>query len=254
MSPKVLEARRLTYRFSDCRDVIPDLIHNDLVISNDLDKAEIFNGKFSCPQSNAPTLSTREAADPPVVFDIIFTPQEISSKLQSLNVQKSSEPDRIPNIFLKGCCYSLADPLCHLFNLLLASGCLPSDWKHALVVPVSKRKGSRGKKRLPIKPQELHACFVTLMYRKSHGKPNERRTDGSNNLIHQNQYGFLKGHSTSDQISVLHFLWTRAHSMKSVDCSGISGPEKCASRCAALGSAPRVWHTRSAARLAFKLP
>ena len=53
-------------------------------------------------------------------------------------MSKSSGPDNITLRMLKSTAYSIAPSLTNLFNLSLATGIFPTDWKLARVVPVPK--------------------------------------------------------------------------------------------------------------------
>ena len=53
-------------------------------------------------------------------------------------MSKSSGPDNITPRMLKSSAYSIVPSLTNLFNLSLATGIFPTDWKLARVVPVPK--------------------------------------------------------------------------------------------------------------------
>ena len=60
-----------------------------------------------------------------------------------MNASKAAGPDNIHGIVLKNCAASLAKPLSLLFNSSYNTGCIPAEWKLALVAPVYK-KGEKG--------------------------------------------------------------------------------------------------------------
>ena len=62
--------------------------------------------------------------------------------LENLEISKATGPDGIPSRFLKDFSDAVAPPLTIIFKATLHQGCLPSEWKHATVVPVFK-KGDR---------------------------------------------------------------------------------------------------------------
>ena len=59
--------------------------------------------------------------------------------LKGMNASKAAGPDNIHGIVLKSCAASLAKPLSLLFNTSYNTGCIPAEWKLALVVPVYKK-------------------------------------------------------------------------------------------------------------------
>ncbi len=66
----------------------------------------------------------------------------VETILRSLDEHKSSGPDELHPKILKILAPFIAKPLAHLFNLSLATGQVPNDWRTATVCPIFK-KGSR---------------------------------------------------------------------------------------------------------------
>jgi hypothetical protein len=66
------------------------------------------------------------------------TSHEVKQVLGELDVNKSGGPDGIPSKFIVKCKDSLSGPLALLFNQSLNTGCFPSRWKTASVVPIYK--------------------------------------------------------------------------------------------------------------------
>ena len=62
--------------------------------------------------------------------------------MSNINSNKACGPDGIHGKILKNCAVSLAYPLSLMFKLSYNTGCIPSEWKLAHVVPVHK-KGSK---------------------------------------------------------------------------------------------------------------
>ncbi len=64
--------------------------------------------------------------------------------LKDIKPGKAAGPDGIHGMVLKNCANTLAHPLSIMFNVSYRTGCIPSEWKLALVVPVFKKddKGS----------------------------------------------------------------------------------------------------------------
>ena len=80
----------------------------------------------------------------PVLDSLVLCEDDVYKVLLNLDLSKAPGPDGLPTIVLKKCARELTPSLCALFNLSLAEGKLPTEWKEALVVPVHKeKKGGR---------------------------------------------------------------------------------------------------------------
>ena len=75
----------------------------------------------------------------PELNSILVTNENILEILKSLNVNKACGIDGISNNILKTCAESLVEPISILSSTSLESGCFPSEWKKAKVVPVFKK-------------------------------------------------------------------------------------------------------------------
>ena len=76
---------------------------------------------------------------PSSIDRIYFRQANVLRQLKRLDASKASGPDGISCRVLKECATELALPLSRLFSLCLQSGCQPSSWKTANVVPVHNR-------------------------------------------------------------------------------------------------------------------
>ena len=76
----------------------------------------------------------------PVLDSLVLCEDEVYKVLLNLNPSNTPGPGGLPTtIVLKSCARELKPSLCALFNLSLAEGKLPTEWKDALVVPVHKK-------------------------------------------------------------------------------------------------------------------
>ena len=73
---------------------------------------------------------------------IQFSESEIQTLLQTLDANKTPDPDGIHHLVLKHCSYELAPILKVIFMQSLNISNIPSDWLLANVIPVYK-KGSK---------------------------------------------------------------------------------------------------------------
>ena len=75
----------------------------------------------------------------PVLDSLVLCQEKVYKVLLNWDWSKAQGPDGLPTIVLKTCARELTPSLCALFNLSLAEGKLPTEWKDALVVPVHKK-------------------------------------------------------------------------------------------------------------------
>ena len=118
--------------------------------------------------------------------------------LLNLDPSKAPGPDGLPTIVLQSCARELTPSLCALFNLSLAEGKLPIEWKDALVVPVHKK----GKKEdvTNYKPISL-LCVVSKVLERCIFK---HFKEFLYPLFDNAQDGFLQGRSTVTQLMAFY--------------------------------------------------
>ena len=191
---------------------IPPLIGQDgTPITDDLEKADIFNRHFSAQtrldvqDKQIPRLAS---PDPPIapLAEVQVTEQEVLNVLNSLNINKSSGPDKIPAKLIKMCALLISGPLSKLFNKSLSAGKFPTSWKEASVTPIFKQKGSnsdptnyRPISLLPNLSKILEKLVFNKMY--THIV--------NNNLLSEKQSGYRAGHGTHIQLLYLtHKLYS----------------------------------------------
>ncbi len=106
--------------------------------------------------------------------------------------------------FLKNCASVLIPCLVKLFRLCLSTSTFPSCWKYAYVQPVPK-KGDRSNpsKYLPI---ALLSC-LSKAFESIHNRKIQKHFSTSD-LLSDRQYGFRKGRSTGDLLSLLTDSWS----------------------------------------------
>ena len=79
----------------------------------------------------------------PTIGDLKITTKGVEKQLSTLNINKASGPDQIPNIFIKQTAKESASVLAAHFTQSLQTENLPGDWLSADVSPIF-RKGDRG--------------------------------------------------------------------------------------------------------------
>lgn len=123
---------------------VPDLVSSDgSLASTDVQRATVLNDFFisearqSAAATPLPPICTPMANT--VLTEITTSTNEVLRLLRSLDIRKASGEDGIPTRLLKLCAEQLTPCLTHLFNVSLATGKLPQDWKSAVVSPIHKR-------------------------------------------------------------------------------------------------------------------
>ena len=71
-----------------------------------------------------------------------FSYSDITACIKKLKNNKSSGIDNIINEYLKNCPDSVILLIVKLFNLILKTGIIPTDWCKGLIQPIFKNKGS----------------------------------------------------------------------------------------------------------------
>ena len=70
--------------------------------------------------------------------DLLCTEEEVCSYLLALDATKACGSDGLSAKMLKGTAASIAPAVTKLFNISLRQVELPSEWKHALIIPIPK--------------------------------------------------------------------------------------------------------------------
>ena len=156
------------------------------------------------------TTSVEESFDPRVINRSLNeeinqknSVEEIMAIVKKLKNNKAHGIDNIINEFLKNCPEYVMVAVVQLFNLVLNTGIIPTDWSIGSVVPLYKNKGSfddpdnyRG--------ITLLSCLGKLFT----AAINARHTSylESIGILGDEQAGFRAGCSTLDHIFVLHIF------------------------------------------------
>ena len=196
---------------NDHFESIPPLeVDNDIIIADDIGKANAFNDFFSKASNLNDDGATvpeniRLLEDHPLE-EIMVSVQDVTDQLKNLDTSKSYGPDEISPKFLKEGCDVLAPVLKKLFELSLNKCIVPRAWKQANVVPIYK-KGLRtaiGNYR----PVSLLSCmgktFERIVYKYMYNFFKD------NFVLSVNQSGFLPGVSTVTQLLEIYHKFCKA--------------------------------------------
>ena len=132
--------------------------------------------------------------NPPIKDD------EIIKGLRKLKFDKASGPDHVVGERLRYTEYILVPHLNKLFNSMFNKGFLPFFWTKSIIVPVCKKGNANN-------PDDYRGISSISVFCKIFTcNINERLQNWENDheLICEEQAGFRKGYSTTDDISILH--------------------------------------------------
>jgi Reverse transcriptase (RNA-dependent DNA polymerase) len=143
------------------------------------------------------------------------------STINSLQPKNSSDISGISTKMLKLLKFELAVPLVHLFNISLKNGIFPNKLKVSRTVPIFKA----GDKTLcdNYRPISLLSTLSKVLEKYVANKLTNHLE--SNNILYQNQYGFLRNRSTvHNLLQLTNFIAKELNEKKFVvGCSWISG-------------------------------
>ena len=190
------------------KEGVAELVNKEgKLTSDDKEKCNIINDFFS-------TVFTHEDVSTVPVFNhdkpintfletCSITIQDMEKALNNLNSNKSPGPDNLHPKFLKLSSKSLAKPFTLLFNKTLSHGCIPDEWKIAEVRPIFKK----GDKSQPgnYRPVSLTSVVCKLMEHFIKQSLNAHLIN--NNLLSNEQFGFVSGRNTITQLLVTINDW-----------------------------------------------
>ena len=187
-------------RFITSQNSLPCTLHLDgISVASDFEKATMFNQFFySVFTKSSFQLPPLDDLSQPLstLNEITFSELDVFHALQSLDPSKAMGCDGISPKLLKNCALALYQPLHHLFSLSLSQYYLPMDWRVHLIKPIFK-SGDKTciKNYRPISLLSLVSKVLEkLVY--------NNIVDFITSSISVNQFGFLKGRSTLQQLLI----------------------------------------------------
>ena len=128
---------------------------------------------------------------------------EISTVIKALKLNKSSGIDEIINEYIISTKHLLLPIYEKLFDIILNSGIVPSDWIKGNIILIYKNKGAKTNPA-NYRPITLVSCigkvFTSIINKRLSTYLEE------NKLLNETQSGFRKQYSTLDNIMVLYSL------------------------------------------------
>ena len=148
------------------------------------------------------------------ITEVIITRNSVEEALQELKPNKAAGPDDVESRLLKECAVEVAPYLCEIYQKSMDESKVPEKWKEAVIVPIYK-KGSKAVMAnfrpvaltsIICKIFEKLICAVIMAFLLA------------NNLITQQQHGFIRGRSCQTNILLCLEKWTESiDSGKNVD-------------------------------------
>ena len=198
-----------TFQF---RRSIPAIVSDDgELLTENSKKAEHFNKTFQSvfTQDNAIPMNLHPKTQA-VFNNIHISSDKITMALHNIAPKTSATPDGIPPLVLKKIGFTILDFLTKFFQLSLSSGCLPKQWKTANIIPIHKK--SSKDKAGNYRPISMTSSICRLL--ESIIKNDVLQYLMSNNMISDQQQGFLPKRGTVTQLLKTLNDWTLSHDQK----------------------------------------
>ncbi|CAL4075383.1 unnamed protein product, partial [Meganyctiphanes norvegica] len=129
---------KLTVRpeITEMQNVNGELVDSDKDICNILGRyfSSVFNAQSYGAMPDLDDMFTSE------IGDVEIFREDIKTRLEKLNVNKSCGPDNIHPYVLQKIASAASIPLENIFRLSLATGECPTDWRSANVTPIHKKR------------------------------------------------------------------------------------------------------------------
>ena len=192
------------------RNAIPTMVtYGNLTAASDYGKAILFNkffysvfvhSSFLLPSTdNLPTLVVS-------LGDISITEPDVYTSLASLDPSKAHGIDAIGPRILKYCAAALCQPIHHLFMLSLSRHYIPEEWCIRTIIPIFKSGDCSSV--LCYRPISLPCSISKVLERIIYNAIVKFTTQ----YISLTQFGFLKNHSSQQQLLLFLSNFTRPSS------------------------------------------
>ena len=189
--------------------VTTDNYGNTVIAAGNEQKAEVLGSYFSgvfTKENNIPydTTNIINADETLSHLNCQFGEEIILDKISQLNVCKSPGPDSFHPRVLYELRHELCEPLHIIFTTSYKSGKLPADWRSANITAIYKK----GNKKEPKNYRPVSLTSVICKIMESIVRDIIMDNFLSNDLLSNNQYGFIKGRSTVIQLLKIMDEWT----------------------------------------------
>ena len=121
---------------------------------------------------------------------------EIERALRGMKCGKAVGSDEIPVEVWKCLGQLGVVTLCKLFNRIMTTECIPSAWRNSILVPIFKEKGD-------VQECRNYRGIKLLTHLQNMGEGGRQKVERVHTEIHESQFGFMPGRSTTDAIFIL---------------------------------------------------
>ena len=174
------------------------------VLTDDASKAAAFKAYFFSVFTQASHNHGTPTHHPTFTSDTVsFTPDIVFKALSCAKNTLSSGPDAIPSLFWSKVAAAVTFPVSVLFTASYVFSTLPSEWKTAIVQPLYKKGDPCTESNY--RPISLTCTLCKIM--EGIVKDNLLNFALSNNIITNNQHGFLPGRSACTQMLDCQYDW-----------------------------------------------
>jgi hypothetical protein len=190
---------------------IPALKANNTLYTTNSEKCELFADTFEKTLNNKTKIFdiTYSDENSQTIEDIDFSVITVLKLLKSLPNKDGSSPDYIGNKILKKCYQTLTIMITELFRISIDSGQLPESWKLSYIIPLHKKHDKCNVENY--RPISITSILCKTLERIIVVNLNKFLI--KNNLINENQFGFLKFRSTNTNLIVSFEDWYEAISI-----------------------------------------
>lgn len=173
---------------SDCKQIANEFNKFFTTVPKKLtEDLNTLNNSTNITRGNCPKIKSQNS-----LFFTPVTENDISNNIMKLKNKNSYGLDETPTTLLKKCCHYIKTPLTYVYNICLAQGVFPDRLKWAKIIPIHK-KGEKTDMN-NYRPIALLSSFSKILENIIANQLTQHL--GKNNIISQNQFGFLKGKST----------------------------------------------------------
>ena len=175
--------------------------------NNETEQAELLSEFFESvfteePDGDTPKLKQRKLKTPQLK-DVEITEEIVLKKLKDLNVTKSQGPDEINPRILKEVADEIAQPLSILYNNLLKSHKVPSEWKSGIITAIFKK----GDKKDPGNYRPISLTCILCKLLESIIRDAIVNHMIQNAFFSKYQYGFISKRSATLQLLKVMEIW-----------------------------------------------
>ncbi len=175
--------------------------------TNDTEKAEELSSFFQkvFTKETEDDIPELPELDIPELDSLQVEEEDVLKHLKSLKINKSPGPDDLHPRILSELSKSLARPLTIIYQKSLSAGRLPEDWKTAFVCPIYKK----GPKEEPSNYRPVSLTSVACKVLEKIIRKTVVDHLQINNILHDDQHGFVEGRSCSTQLLEALEDWTQ---------------------------------------------